>query len=182
MDYSEDLEYARQRLVGTIVRHAGFAVRIIKIYSKEEVSIVRLATGVASMVPLNKLNIKSPPLGYVNTDHGPQYLVRKPKRDDWRQGLRNNNLAIINGRVPIDYLPDRGIARTIRGFYPSFKECMDTMQLHDKHNGLAFHRHWAITPNYLQYKGKTVGEVWEGEFRLVGACKHLQESLDEAMA
>lgn len=94
------------RLQGTVVRDkiAKQLVRVsdIKWRAKEFVAIV-CKLGVDEdlyIVPLGSLNLSSPPLGNIDCNGDTYYIARLPKRRDWRQGLRKDNLICINrGRM-----------------------------------------------------------------------------------
>ena len=55
-------------------------------------------------VPLTQLDLTSPPLGNIDVDGLTYYVARVPKRNDWRQGLRPNNLMLVHRGRSYNYL------------------------------------------------------------------------------
>jgi hypothetical protein len=176
-----DIGYARERLTDTIVRYNRRAVWVKHITGQGKVTFEYLSTGTRRTCELHELNLKSPLLGYVNTEKSPSYVVRRPMRRDWRQGLRHNNLTCIgyNAR-DIRGIPNADLARTIKGRYPNFKEVMESYELGDV-KGLAWSRQWALVKGAVWYKGLKVGAIKRGAPKLSGPYTYLQESLEESI-
>lgn len=138
--YGNDYTYANSRLNGTIVRRGDNPVVVTGIGRDGTVHYETVITRRERTCNLKELDVSSPELGMVNGRDGLLYLSRCPKRDDWRQGLRRNNIAILWGKhLAID---NRLIYRAIRGRYPSFEGAIE--QSMEEGISVAFHRHWAV--------------------------------------
>lgn len=141
--YKSDYAYAASRLVGTIVMYRSSPVEVINIdFDDGDTEVVSLITGNKITTHLDKLNLSPIRLGYVEINGIVRYLARVPKREDWRQGIRSNNL---NFRVEND-----SIVKCIKGDYKSFNS-----QVGKK--SFCWCRDWAITLGSLFYKGIKVG-------------------------
>jgi len=137
--YKEDWGYANSRLAGTIVRKGSQPISIIGVNGDGTVQAQTVITKREKLVHMSELNLASPPLGMVNTPNGAVYVARKPMRNDWRQGLRRGNIAILSGRADVT---DRLIYRTIRGKFPKLHVAIEDCMEQDL--SVAFHRHWAV--------------------------------------
>jgi len=178
----KDINYAKERLVDTIVRYNRRAVWVKLIDAGGQCTFEYLTTGTRRVCALHELDLKSPLLGYVNTENSPCYVVRRPMRRDWRQGLRHNNITCIgfNARETRG-IPSADLARTIKGRYPKFDEVIESFKLGDR-KGLAWCRTWAVIKSTLYYKGINVGAITkEGKPGLSQQFHYLQESLEESM-
>jgi hypothetical protein len=185
--YSNDYEYARTRLEGTIVRElkTGEPVYVHSI-SQEGVCLVAYLKngdlGLAdSHIHLDDINCKPVPLGYVNTHTRATYLMRMPLRRDWKQGLRAAN-CLSSGRNVFN-ICNKALRNCIKNEYPSFKEVVAEL-IGTQHRGMkikAFHRHWAISSNgLLLYRNlQEVGIISRGKPLLKTQFNYLKESLSE---
>ena len=191
--YGNDYRYANTRLNGTIVRRGDHPVMIKHIENDGTVHCETVITRRDRMCEFSELDLSSPELGMVNTKGKVIYLARCPKRDDWRQGLRRNNLKILMGGAL--EITDKLIYRAIRGRYPTLEDAIaDSME-----DGIpvAFHRHWAVSYDHrrrrvdLLYKwyGKagtmdTEGGDWKlvdnESFQFSNLIEALGEAIDES--
>lgn len=141
--YGKDYRYASTRLNGTIVRRkdkCGHPVVVNHIGRDGTVSCETVITRRERTCTLDDLDLSSPELGMVNTKGNIAYLARCPKRNDWRQGLRRNNVKVMYGQAEVT---DKLIYRAIRGRYPSLQDAIsEAMEDGVK---IAFHRHWAVS-------------------------------------
>lgn len=85
-------DYAASRLVDTIVRIGQDPVRIISVNDLAAVEVESLIRARRKRVNFNDLNLEPVQLGYVNYQGQAVYACRMPKRNDWRQGLRYDNM------------------------------------------------------------------------------------------
>lgn len=178
-----NLDYARSRLNGTIVRTDDRAVRVETISGRGKVVCTVLRTDEMIEVKWNNLDITPVPLGYVNSGGSAFYLTRIPMRRDWKQGLRGNNMGTSNGRL-LERLSDRVLAKTIENTYPSFKEVFETMV---KEGGAilsrAFSRNFSITNRLeIEYKGRfSIGKIDEANstYELYPKFDWAREALEE---
>ena len=173
MRYDTD-EYARSRLLNTIVLHKGKPVEVGHIEDGKAILQVLGAGGVIK-APLSELDLSPIRLGYVNHGGGAHYLKRLPKRRDWRQGLRDNNI----NKPELLHL---GVARLCEGTYPSFKEACAMVEI--DHHCVAFSRQFAVDDEgEVEYRGSSnVGHLDEGlGVDLLQQYEYLAEALKEAM-
>lgn len=158
-----NIEYARGRLVGTIVRVGGKAAHIDEL-TKTTVKYTDFIEGRAALAKIDEMDITPVPLGYCNTMGLSTYLVRYPVRQDWKQGLRHKTLKTIGPkelRITSDMIPWVDVFKTINGMYPKFLEVVK--HLHDD-RGLrseAYCRDFAIYQDMtIMYKEQfTIGTV-----------------------
>lgn len=147
-----DSEYAESRLHGTLVR-LGTRPVIVREVSEDLTCYVKDAvSGDRSVVHLDELNLKSPPLGFVNKEGGCVYLSRKPMRNDWRQGVRPNSIIANNGEART---PSLGvIASCILGEFPKLSVAL--RHLREGATGVAISRDFKLTrkgsSTFLSYK------------------------------
>lgn len=126
-----NIEYARSRLVQTVVRVGGKAAYVEEL-TKTTVKWSDFIEGKSSSSKIAEMDITPVPLGYCNTMGLTTYLVRYPVRQDWKQGLRHKTLKTIGPkalRVTSDMIPWVDVFKTINGVYPKFLEVVK--HLHD---------------------------------------------------
>lgn len=206
--YADDVEYARSRLVETIVRVGGVPVLVNVIEGKNAVHCTDLTTGNLITVKLKDLDINPVPLGYANVHNVALYVVRTPKRQDWRQGLRQNTIRVTslkqNVAPPIPALDDAPIARpraaprlerafainytdlvpTIMGTYPKVDEVFDKFKAKKNMSSHAFSRNFAITRlGDLIFKGVfSVGKISpKKDYELERKYDFVRELLEEEL-
>lgn len=185
--YSNDYEYARTRLEGTIVRElkTGEPVYVHSISQEGVCSVAYLKSGelgiADSHIHLDDINCKPVPLGYVNTQARATYLMRMPLRRDWKQGLRAAN-CLSSGRNVFN-ICNKALRNCIKNEYPSFKEVVAEMveSQHKRTQIKAFHRYWAVSSNgTLLYRNlQEVGVISKGKPKLKAEFDYLKESLSE---
>ncbi len=184
--YSNNLRYTRLRLIDTVVRdkEAGRLVLVISIHRKErgsfELEVVGLGLDAADdsyCLLIDELDLSSPPLGNVNTRGSSFYVSRLPKRNDWRQGLRKENLVFIHrGRMHRFEFKSLDILRIpVYDKYPTYKESLK--------KGNAFSRTFSLdTDGSLWYKGRErVGKDVDGAPILDEKHQWLKEALEDAL-
>ena len=167
-----DRDYAESRLTGTLVRWNGKAVAVCCVRDDMSCEVKDVLQGTYSEVHIDDLDLQSPPLGFVNIDRGVQYLVRRPMRADWRQGVRTNSVInqLTRGSRPTTDL----IAECINGSYP--KKSIALRRLREGVRGVAISREFSLTRkgsrtiiNYKWYgpigeltsKGAVLDEKWQ---------------------
>lgn len=172
--YGTDWRYASTRLNETVVRVGDIPVYVESV-GPDGVLIKSLKTGKTAIVPLGKLNLKPVSLGYVNYGKVASYVVRIPKRRDWRQGMRYGNIRSICG-LEAQAIPFSKMADTIQGVFPSFKACCEGVN--KDHNSLAWDRNWCVDRDMrVAYRGECVGTVVEGNPMLDEKHQYLEECL-----
>lgn len=167
----DTVDYAMRNLCGTFVIHKGTNnfVKVTNVYDDlmtvellcEIFHISNHQTGVCK---LSELSLNSPALGMANLNGNVCYVSRIPKREDWRQGLRRNNLSLkflgpdFHMRIYDLNNIFKSLNKTRKGKLPSFIEASSARD--DK--ARAFHREWVVWNNELFYKTSLVGLIKEG--------------------
>jgi len=181
--YKDNQEYTAMRLNGTVVREPG-KERLVMIHEighgergELVASIQSLKGGKNHVVPLDDLDLASPKLGNVAFEGVSYYISRQPKRNDWRQGLRRENLTIMyRGRPHPFNLPSLScLSAPVFDDYPSYKMCV--------REGGAFSRTFSLdVEHWLWYKcQKKVGQDVNGVPVLDQKFMWLKEALDDAV-
>lgn len=127
MIHYDNIHYANERLVDTIIRADGMAVSLIAM-NKKTSHIRYLRTGLEDNVKTNLIDITPVTLGYVNHPMFiVTYLTRCPFRK-WKQGfsLRANARSVC-GLNPLE-LPLDMVANTIENVYPSYEEACENVR------------------------------------------------------
>lgn len=150
-------EYANNRLADTIVRLKDEPVYVHGVRENWKVDITPLGKGDSEVCNFDQLNLEPVPLGFCNTRRaGAVYVSRLPRRDDWRQGLRQNTIKtfpVLGEPISYEYL-----RQAIVGVQRPLLEAVQAAEGTGK--PIAFHRHWAVTESSkLQYKWDIVGVV-----------------------
>jgi hypothetical protein len=130
--YTDDRDYTAMRLVNTVVRDM-MAVELVTILDIQRGGAGFIAT-VSSfdeekgnyITPLEYLDLSSPPLGNINYRQETYYISRMPKRNDWRQGLRRENLVATYRGTMGDYgFPSLNVLKApVYDKYWSYKKCL----------------------------------------------------------
>ena len=145
--YSNDnVEYARQRLNETIITHQGKAVMVVDVNkqgAKKPLLIIstEILTGKQIADSIDNYDLTPVKLGFVNAKNNVGYVARKPLRNDWRQGLRANQVIVpysSSGKFFIDF---KDIAKTIEGIFPTIEEIRDMKMMR------AFSRDFSVDKN-----------------------------------
>lgn len=184
-------QYANSRLAGTIIRLGnGRPVTVIECEGAGEdiqVCYSYLSTGnrARGLYRLVEMDLTPVPLGWA--DHSrwdASYLVRIPKRNDWRQGLRLSNYSSVFGSDKRE-ITASNLSKTILGNFLSFDDAVDEAVNNGKIT--PFSREFAVgyrgkeVELYFKWFGK-VGDVRNTKFDLSDKFSHLQEVLEEAVA
>lgn len=172
IDYSGEYDYASTRLDHTFVLHEGKLVYIQHVEGNGNAFLCDV-DGNEFVVPVTDLDVSPPQLGYVNYNGSIYYVIRKPMRRDWRQGMRENNLVeMLYG----EDIPIWSLQPTISNDYPTVEEVLES-------GCGAFSRDWAIKNDRLYYRTNRVGSIGKGKgIKLMEKFRHLIESLSEAIA
>ena len=176
MRYDTDA-YARSRLLETIVLYEGGPVLVEAVVDGDAL-FSKLGVDGVGTCPLSELDLSPIQLGYFNSEDSAHYLQRVPKRRDWRQGLRGNNVNMPRWLT-------RGVVELCKGTYPSFEEACDLVECGVE--SVAFSLKFAVSEGgRVVYKGsKLVGDVQQlmpgrgAELR--HPYKYLAEALKEAI-
>ena len=179
--YGKDSAYAFSRLDETVVTLAGRPVMVNGIDPMCKVHHIDVLTGNDSVCDLDELCLTPVKVGFVNFRGDAYYIVRKPMRRDWRQGLRIANVTCINKEFPRGItLAD--IGRSIINDYPTFVEVVKTLRNTEDVHSIAWCREFALgRKGQLFHADSLVGyfNFGNGEFTLKEEFDYLKESLGE---
>lgn len=182
-------EYARSRLIETVIRHGNKPVMVydVGVHSLTNKIIIKYqdimnSDEVMLEDEIDNFNLDPVPLGYVNWKNYAYYLTRMPMRKDWRQGLRLLNIVLPDGdRPPV---PLKTVGETIMGNFPSFKSCLDKLNSKKTIKAMAFCRDFSVSTQEIQYKGMfPIGKVdmENGNIHINDGMSWIREALDEAL-
>jgi hypothetical protein len=180
--YKDDYSYADTRLNGTVVRWNNKAFYVLSVHHGGTVAGKLLENiendGGYLEVHASELDVSSPPLGFVNCRGHACYIMRVPRRDDWRQGLRQRSLKSLTG-ISMPSVSMCSLAQAIENNYPTFDEAL-AKSLHC--DNVAWHRHWAVGNGRIYYRTMgSVGDVIDGGATLDMECDFLQGELEDAL-
>ncbi len=180
----DDAEYAHTRLAGTVVKLNEGLVYVERVTTRDNVPIVKYfhITRIGSDLMTCRLDdIDTTPinLGYVDLDTGAMFVARAPMRQDWRQGLRLNNLRNARGQqinINLDKLLQPHLNQ-----YTSLAEASRVASRTGYTQ--AFSRNFAVSADgSLIHKGRSVcGQVEGGMPTLLPRFNFLAESLQESL-
>lgn len=179
--------YANKRLVGTIVTVKNKAAHIIE-YGLKNVTYTELLTNEPKTAPIKDMDITPVKLGYVNMPRGfVSYIMRTPKREDWKQGLRPSTMRLVTEKgfeLYPEEIPYNLLAKTIEGIFPKFKEVVKIIYQGEA-SSIAFNRSFAIQKDKtILYKGEyKIGEILneKGVYRIFDGFEWSREELEEAI-
>jgi hypothetical protein len=186
MNIYGDLDYARSRLIETIVllKTINEPVRVDNIQRRTEVLVTPLNIALPQQwVRLDDLDINPVKLGYINLEKESYYISRTPMRRDWRQGLRVQGLRTPDGRS--FNCSAIQLAKTIKGDYPKLRNCFNPNNnpFIPSPNSIAFSRDFAVQKSNLWFKGiENVGEISpDKSFKLHPKFDWVRELLEEEL-
>ncbi|MGL5323574.1 MAG: hypothetical protein ACRC91_02435 [Aeromonas sp.] len=178
--YDGDFEYANSRLCDSVVRLDDVPVMVHAVNRDGTVAGSSLTDGKEIRCNLEDLNLVPVELGYVNYDGHAHYVMRKPVRRDWRQGLRHNNM--ISDTIPVPHLPWAAIAKAINNNYPTFEQARLMLKGKRGMHSIAWCRDFAIIKGWeVKHCGDKVGKVVGEKVVLDEAFQYLKEALEETL-
>lgn len=178
--YGDDWEYAGSRLNGSIVMFEGNPVHVRVVGPGMIARVSHLeAIDEEKLVDASLFDLKPVRLGYCNLRGHASYLMRKPMRRDYKQGLRYENFLSI-GAVNHTAINHKKLGEVILGKYVPYAACLKAIK-DGRADSMAWCREWAITKHYLMHKGREVGKCVEGRYELYPTNTHLKESLEEVL-
>ena len=187
-DELPSIEYVRGRLTGTYVTHTKMGLcHIDEVTTRNGGSYhlhgSRLSDDeVFSGVPIGEFNLSSPTLGYSSDEGSAVFVSRLPLREDWKQGLRGNNLVISQkGSMT---RPRHNLKSLLKGCilrnYPCFYEAVESVE--DIYESRPFCSQFAVhSSGEVWYKEKTpIGTLdTECRIKLDGKFFWMKEQLAE---
>lgn len=175
--YGKDYDYAASRLIDSVVRlvESGEPVIVEDISVRTgETFVTRLRDNAYFSVALDDLDVKPVPLGWCNTRYGGTYLMRIPKRRDWKQGLRRG--TCFSSKVRYDNIPRADLAACILGKYPTITSLLAKLP----RVVVGWSRRWALCQDELYFTNLgCVGRVENGKPKLFADFVFLKESLHQ---
>lgn len=167
-----DNDFARGRLLDSIIRIADKACLILEVGGDQDLTYVDLESLKQGQVNIRdeSVNIVPPSLGYVSLGGEWKFFERDPVRR-WKQG------------IPLDTFGRRlteknliRIGKSLNGKFTRFNVAKRAKSC------VAFHRHFAVSGGWLKYKGEPVGTVSpEGFIQLADRHIFLKEYLEESI-
>lgn len=178
--YTDNQEYAAMRLENTIVRdrEQGILVSVLHVGEGEDglwATVCKVQGGEIDNynISLDDLDLSSPPLGNVDYQGHTYFVSRIPKRNDWRQGLRKENLSCVyEGGIHNYILPSMKILNV--PVYNKYKPY---------ERGRAFSRNFSVdNEGNVWYKCREkVGRDIDGVPVLKRKYEWLKEALEDAL-
>lgn len=179
--YGRDASYASSRLDETVVTLNGRPVIVNGVDPACKVYCVDVMTGKDSVCDLDELCLTPVKVGFVNFRGEAYYIVRKPMRRDWRQGLRLANVTCLNKEFPRG-LGLSDIGHSIINDYPTLADVVKTLRSTEDVHSIAWCREFALgKKGQLFHSDSMVGyyNFGTGEFTLKEEYDYLKESLGE---
>lgn len=163
----DDLGYIENRLHATVVKTKDglpFIVHHVERNDEDKPIVVgEILKKGRTICFLEDLIVPSPKLGYTNYDGKAFYLGRYPKRNDWRQGLRQNNMFVISILARLNHYGFHDYTPLIVPFlkkYPTYKEALERVE--DIYESCAFSQSFALnTKRELIYKNQEIVGICE---------------------
>lgn len=181
--YGRDYNYAASRLVDTVVMLGDVPVYIMGINADCTVNYSDLGGTRGGVCNLDDLNLTPVKLGFVNHKGSAYYIVRKPMRRDWRQGMRLCNVTCTNKPIPRDMsLVD--IQNTIVNNFPTLDEVKGQFKSGANWGSLAWCRLFALNRRgQLLHASDVVGYYNKetDKFVLKEEYQYLNEALMECL-
>lgn len=128
------LEYAHQKLRRTVVMHNEKSVIVLDVIGSDDNIILVTETRESQRIeaPIEEFTIRGFKLGYANNADGCVYLSRMPMREDWRQGLRERNITMNDGRYRRGSSPSISrIMESLETTYPSMMDAFSKVKSGD---------------------------------------------------
>lgn len=182
--YYDDLEYAKKRLEGTLLRkNTGSPFIVDQVYMDGKTMTclgANLDNGEVESVPLKDINLVPVSLGFVNYNGRMHFACRKPMRKDWKQGLSVQSL-VIYGADKRD-IGLRQLYKTVKNDYPSLSECKSYLSK-TKNRSMAFSRDFGLSHHkdevVLVYRKYDVGRLIDNQLVLNPDKFFLEQHLAE---
>jgi len=175
----DTVEYARSRLLNTIVMYKRKPVKVLAIGGGMKATVVTPIKGKLRkrfVVACSELNIFNLRLGFINKGGYAKFLSRRTLRHDWRQGLRPENVGANGVRVS-----DDDIGRALLHRYPSFDKALENVQRESK--SCAWCEDMAIRSDMdILWRYEVVGKFDEGVVKLTPKFGFLSKTIKESIS
>lgn len=184
---NDDVRYALNRLLQTMVRYQGQLVTVTNVlFNGTDQPLQVYSEGVKSGLQYNDVignyDLTPVPLGFVNIVRrkNVNFLSRIPIREDWRQGLRQNNARTVWG---LNVWDDEAIANTVENIFPTIEHLRGSLNGEEQLG--AWHRDFAMDgcgSIYYRTEGRIGQFIGDScEYLLDGPFTWVEESLKEAL-
>lgn len=170
-------DYAGSRINGTVVMLKRCPVYVNRVTRDKIVLCHTLGRGRRDIKgDLSAFNLTNYQLGYFNHDGTAYYMSRKAMRQDWRQGLRVNNVRCS----PIKYdLCNLDIAQCLRQRHPTFSEAL--VMIGKGAGSCAWTKDLCVTHRQqIKWKGLVVGTIDDSAINLNKKFKFLAKLIGES--
>ena len=170
-------EYAGTRIAGTVILLKRQPVLVRRVTEDKVVVGATLGRGSRKVVQdLSEFNLTDYRLGYFNSGGVAYYMSRKAMRQDWKQGVRLNNVDCSPYKDDLDV---DDIAKCLRQrHFPLSKAIAD---LGDGASSVAWCKDFCITnKQIIMWKSYAVGHIDDGVITLDSKFKFLTKILGES--
>lgn len=187
LSYEDDFEYAKHKIVGSVVRLGEKLVRVDKVDTLTgEVYCRVFPEHNLISCELKELNLEPFPLGYFNYEGDALYSRRLPSRQ-WKQGVRKENCQITSHVNLGKFIPNSAFEQALLQLYTNHYQnkqvCLEKIA-NGEATSLAFHRNFSVaTPKFtLRYRGNVIGGLNpdNGEAIVQPKFNFLQKVLEES--
>lgn len=153
MNYYSNLEYANERLRGTIVntKRGPSYINFINLNGIADITLLKNQEVVH--IPYLDIDLTPVQLGYLNLDKTCVFVSRIPSRS-WKQGLSQETINYESSKPRA--WPPFELYNTIENIYPSFEEARLMVNTKEREK-VAFSREFAVGKDQLFYCGRLVG-------------------------
>ena len=184
--YSDDLDYAKKRLNGTLVRKTEGSPFLVQEVVKEGDTTACLGTDLTTSeflsTPLDEIDLTPVPLGFANHGDKMSFFCRRPLRRDWKQGLSTGNV-VIYGEAKRDFNWNM-LTNTILNKFPKLDEVIHYVKKGSARSK-AFSRDFGLSSSngdtLLVYRKFVVGRLDGGNLVLNRDKFFLEEHLRESV-
>lgn len=185
--YEDDIEYASRRLNNTLVRiqATGNPYYITRTFFGDNGLITHHGTDLETRHDVHvlhkDLNLEPVPLGFVNTADKMVYVLRKPMRRDWKQGLSHNSMMTC-GAIHAQDVNMSWLVQPILKQYPSFQKALEILRTS---RSSAFSRDFGVMKQgdktLLRFRQHIVGDIVAGRPALFPEKRFLEQHLAEVI-
>lgn len=169
-------EYADSRIAGTVVLLKRKPVFVERVLRGKAIANTFDAKPRRLLCKVESLSVLSPnmSLGFYNNNGTAYYLSRKAMRNDWRQGLRPNNVLSI----PYKEVSNSDIASCLLRRYPTFLQAIEKVAAGA--DSCAWCPDFCVKGKDIVWKTFTVGSIKDTTITLSIKFKFLHKLLKES--
>lgn len=117
-------EYAGTRLIGTCVLLNNQVVYVENLDDNGVAYLRDIKADTTLQSNFKDLSVNSLKLGFINKNKTCYYVARKPKRNDWKQGVRYENIEVYDGVASIPrVISYKDLVQCLSNTYPRLVTC-----------------------------------------------------------